>query len=64
MKLVRVVQGWMFYPEEEGCTEDTAAGGIKFIRELYEREGSSEKSVRGDAAHEGHCLSGVKSTSR
>jgi len=39
-------QGWKFNPDEEGCTEDTAAGGITFIRELYEREGSAEKSVR------------------
>jgi hypothetical protein len=32
--------------QEPGCTPDTAAGGISFIRELYERQGSQEKSVR------------------
>ena len=31
--------------QEPGCTPDTAAGGISFIRELYERQDSQEKSV-------------------
>jgi len=39
-------RGWHFKPDEPGCTADTAAGGIPFIRELYERTGSEEKSVR------------------
>lgn len=39
-------RGWQFKPDEPGCTSDTAAGGITFIRELYERGGSKEKSVR------------------
>ena len=34
-----------FFQEEPGCTADTAAGGIRFVRELYERTGSQEKSV-------------------
>jgi glutathionyl-hydroquinone reductase len=37
--------GWVFDPSVEGCGPDTAAGGLKAIRELYEREGSAEKSV-------------------
>ena len=49
-------QGWKFNQEEEGCTEDTAAGGIKFIRDLYEREGSAEKSVR-CSEHRGSSVS-------
>jgi putative glutathione S-transferase len=39
-------RGWVFDPSEDGCGPDTAAGGITAIRDLYEREGSSEKSVR------------------
>ncbi|KAL3163163.1 hypothetical protein ABBQ32_009571 [Trebouxia sp. C0010 RCD-2024] len=38
-------QGWQFKPEAPGCTPDTASGGINFIRQLYERFGSKEKSV-------------------
>lgn len=38
-------RGWQFKPDEPGCTADSAAGGIAFIRELYEREESQEKSV-------------------
>jgi glutathionyl-hydroquinone reductase len=41
-------KGWVFNPGEPGCTADTAAGGIGGIRELYAREGSSEKSVSKD----------------
>mmetsp|Transcript_33329 Transcript_33329/g.100684 ORF Transcript_33329/g.100684 Transcript_33329/m.100684 type:complete len:275 (-) Transcript_33329:63-887(-) len=37
--------GWVFDASVEGCDPDTAAGGITSIRELYEREGSTEKSV-------------------
>ncbi|MEO1233964.1 MAG: glutathione S-transferase C-terminal domain-containing protein [Myxococcota bacterium] len=37
-------RGWQFRPEEEGCTPDRVFGA-KFIREIYEREGSKEKSV-------------------
>lgn len=38
-------RGWVFDETVEGCGPDTAAGGIKAIRDLYEREGSTEKSV-------------------
>ena len=38
-------RGWQFKPEAPGSTPDTAAGGIRFIRELYERQDSQEKSV-------------------
>ncbi len=37
-------RGWQFRPQEPGCTEDTIFGH-RFIRELYERAGSTEKSV-------------------
>lgn len=36
--------GWQFNPEIEGCTPDTV-NGVRYIRELYERIGSKEKSV-------------------
>ena len=38
-------RGWQFKPDEPGCTADTAAGGLQFIRELYERQDSKGKSV-------------------
>lgn len=37
-------RGWQFRPEEPGCTPDTVHGA-RFIREIYEREASKEKSV-------------------
>ena len=37
--------GWQFKPDAPGCTRDTVNGGIQFIRELYERLDSKEKSV-------------------
>ena len=37
---------FLLWRQEPGCTPDTAAGGISLIRELYERQGSQEKSVR------------------
>lgn len=37
-------RGWQFRPEEPGCTEDSLFGA-RFVREIYEREGSTEKSV-------------------
>lgn len=36
---------FLLWQQEPGCTADTATGGISFIRELYERQGSQEKSV-------------------
>lgn len=41
-------RGWQFKPEAPGCTPDTASGGIQFMRQLYERFGSKEKSVSVD----------------
>lgn len=38
-------RGWQFKPEAPGCTPDTVNGGIRFIRELYEKENSEEKTV-------------------
>ena len=38
-------RGWQFKPEAQGCTADTANGGLSFIRELYEKHESEEKSV-------------------
>lgn len=38
-------RGWQFKPEAPGCTSDTVNGGLHFIRELYEKHGSKEKSV-------------------
>ena len=38
-------RGWQFKPEVQGCTADTANGGLQFIRELYEKHNSEEKSV-------------------
>ena len=38
-------RGWQFEPEAEGCTPDTVSGGLQFIRELYEKQNSNEKSV-------------------
>ena len=38
-------RGWQFKPDQPGCTADTAAGGLRFIQELYERQDSKEKSV-------------------
>ena len=38
-------RGWQFMPGEPGCTADTAAGGIRYIPELYQRESSQERSV-------------------
>ena len=38
-------RGWQFKPDAPGCTRDTVNGGIQFIRELYERLDSKEKSV-------------------
>ncbi len=37
-------QGWQFRPDVDGFGADEVMG-IEFIRELYEREGSAEKSV-------------------
>ncbi|MEO0605097.1 MAG: glutathione S-transferase C-terminal domain-containing protein [Myxococcota bacterium] len=37
-------RGWQFRPEAPGCTPDTLFGS-RFLREIYEREGSREKSV-------------------
>ncbi len=39
-------RGWQFNADEPGCTEDTAAGGIQHIPELYQRESSQERSVK------------------
>lgn len=39
------LQGWQFKPDEPGCTADTV-NGFTFIRQLYEKVGSKEKSVR------------------
>ena len=39
-------RGWQLNADEPGCTEDTAAGGIQYIPELYEREFSPERSVK------------------
>ncbi len=38
-------RGWQFKPEAPGCTPDTVNGGMRFIRELYEKENSAEKTV-------------------
>ena len=38
-------RGWQFRPEAAGCTPDTVSGGLQFIRELYEKQNSKEKSV-------------------
>ncbi|KAK9859809.1 hypothetical protein WJX84_010324 [Apatococcus fuscideae] len=38
-------RGWQFKTDEPGCNPDTAAGGIKYITELYQRESSQERSV-------------------
>lgn len=38
-------RGWQFQPDTPGCTPDTANGGLQFIRELYEKHNSKEKSV-------------------
>ncbi|KAA6429496.1 MAG: hypothetical protein FRX49_00888 [Trebouxia sp. A1-2] len=38
-------RGWQFKPEAPGCTPDTVNGGMHFIRELYEKENSGEKTV-------------------
>lgn len=38
-------RGWQYHPSEPGCTDDTLNLGIEYVRELYERIGSSEKSV-------------------
>lgn len=37
-------RGWQFRPEEEGCTKDSVFG-FDFVRQIYERENSEEKSV-------------------
>ncbi|MCH9680925.1 MAG: glutathione S-transferase C-terminal domain-containing protein [Deltaproteobacteria bacterium] len=37
-------RGWQFRPSEPGCTPDTIHG-YTFIRQLYEKLGSTEKSV-------------------
>ncbi|TNE44669.1 MAG: hypothetical protein EP343_28835 [Deltaproteobacteria bacterium] len=37
-------RGWQFNPAVEGCTPDTV-NGVTYIQELYERVGSTEKSV-------------------
>ena len=37
-------RGWQFNPQIPGCTEDLA-GGRKYVVELYESVGSSERSV-------------------
>ncbi|MEM6273612.1 MAG: glutathione S-transferase C-terminal domain-containing protein [Myxococcota bacterium] len=37
-------RGWQFNPDEPGCTNETLYG-YRYVRELYERIGSSEKSV-------------------
>lgn len=37
-------RGWQFRPEVEGCTTDRVLSSL-FVREIYEREGSREKSV-------------------
>ncbi|MEO0592804.1 MAG: glutathione S-transferase C-terminal domain-containing protein [Myxococcota bacterium] len=37
-------RGWQFNPEEPGCTNETLYG-YRYVRELYERIESSEKSV-------------------
>lgn len=41
-------RGWQFKPEAPGCTPDTATGGMHFIRQLYEKFDSKEKSVSVD----------------
>eukprot|EP00850_Spirogloea_muscicola_P015292 SM000116S24213 [mRNA] locus=s116:98365:101727:+ [translate_table: standard] len=38
-------RGWQFNPDEPGCTPETVNGGKKFVREIYELVGSTEKSV-------------------
>ncbi len=37
-------QGWQFRPEAPGCTPDTV-NGARYLREIYEKVGSSERSV-------------------
>jgi len=37
-------RGWQFRPDEPGCTEDTVFG-FDYARQVYEREGSTERSV-------------------
>lgn len=37
-------RGWQFKPDAEGCTPDTIFGN-RYIKQLYERLGSPEKSV-------------------
>lgn len=39
-------RGWGFKAEAPGCTPDTVNGGIEFIRELYEKQGSKGRTVR------------------
>lgn len=41
-------RGWHFKPEAPGCTPDTVNGGMQFIRQLYEKLESKEKSVSRD----------------
>jgi len=36
--------GWQFRPDAPGCTEDTLFGS-RYLREIYERVGSAERSV-------------------
>ncbi|KAK9868840.1 hypothetical protein WJX84_002959 [Apatococcus fuscideae] len=38
-------RGWQFKTDEPGCSVDTAAGGIQYIMELYQRESSKERTV-------------------
>lgn len=38
-------KGWQFKPEAPGCSPDTVNGGFQFIRQLYEKLDSKEKSV-------------------
>lgn len=37
-------RGWQFRPSEPGCTADTVHG-FDFVKQVYEREGSADKSV-------------------
>ncbi len=37
-------RGWQFKPDEPGCTPDTVFG-YQFLRQIYERVGSTEKSA-------------------
>lgn len=51
-------RGWQFKSEAPGCAPDTVNGGMRFIRELYEKENSDEKTV---SPAEAGCTSAAKS---